>query len=157
MMRGRNHNQLISMDEHYGQTVVIDGKGNDPEIDGIVDDGLENLGIIGALNVDRHFGVLLLELRENVRQDVEASALVCPDDDLAARNTLHFGDRDHHGFARIERFLNVLEERLSGGSEGDLAAGAVEELGSNLFLNATDLRGDGGLRAEALLCGTGER
>src|SRR5215475_9275715 len=157
-MKGRsNQNQLISMDEYHGQTVVIDGKGNNAEIHRIVDNGLEHSSVIGALDVDRHFWVLLLELGEDVRQDVKARAFVRADDDLTARNALHFSDRDHHGFTGIQSFLHVLEEGLARCRQRDLPAGAVKEFSPYFFLDATDLGGDGRLGAETLLCGTGER
>ena len=151
MVRRRNQDQLIAMDEHYGQTVVVDGKGNDAEIDRVVDDGLENLGVIGALDVHRHVGILLLEIRKDVGQDVQASAFVGADDDLAARDALHFGDGHHHGLAGVERFFDILQEGLARSGERDLAAGAVEQLGSDLFLDAANLRRDRRLRAKTLL------
>ena len=137
--------------------VSVTGREIDAEVDGVVDDGFENLAVVGALDVDRNVGILLFEVGKNVRQDVQAGAFVRADDDFAAGNALHLGDGDQHGLAGVERFLDIFLERLAGGGERDLAAGAVEQLGADFFLQAANLGRNGGLGAETLLRRARER
>src|SRR3954468_13516094 len=105
-MRWRDDNQFVTMDEHDSQAIVGDWEGYDSEVHRVVDDGFENAGVVGALDVYRDVGILLLEVGKNVRQDVEAGAFVGADDNFAAGNTFHLGDRYQHGLAGVERVFN---------------------------------------------------
>src|ERR1700722_10109569 len=151
MLRRRNHNQLVSMDENHGQAVVGDGKGNDAEVDGIVDDGLENLAVVCPLNVYGDIGILLLEVGKHIRQDVQASALVRPHNDFAPRHALHLCDRHQHRFTGVEGFLDILLKRLARGRERYLATRTVEQLGPDFFLQPSNLRRNRRLCTETLL------
>ena len=151
MLWRRDQDQLISMNEYHGQTAVVDGKGNDAEIDRVIDDRFENLGVVGALDIHRHIGILLFEVCKNVGQDVQAGAFVGADDDFAAGNALHLGNGDHHGLAGVQRLFHVLQKSLAGGGERDFAAGTVEQLGADFFLDAANLRRNRRLGAETLL------
>ncbi len=157
MLRRSDDDQLVAMDEDDGEAGVGDGKGDDAEVDGVVDDGFENLAVVGALDVHRDVGILLFEVGKNVGQDVEAGAFVGADDDFAARDALHFGDGDQHGFAGVEGVFDVFLEGLAGRSEGNFAAGAVKQFGADFFLQAADLRGNCWLGAETFLRGARER
>src|SRR5580693_2746971 len=157
MVRRGDDDQLILMDEDYGEAVVFYGEGNHAKIDGVVSDRLENLGVVGALDVDRDVGILLLEVGKDFGKDVQAGAFVGAYGDGTAGNVLHFGERGKHGLAGVEGFLGILLKGLAGSSERDFAAGAVEELGSDFVFHSANLGGDGGLGAETLLRGPGER
>src|ERR1700691_431187 len=151
MVRRGGDQQLSLMDEDYGEAVVFYGEGNHAEIDGIVSDRLQNFGVVGALDVHRDIRVLLFEVGKDFGKDVEAGAFVGAYSDGASGDVLHFGERGEHGLAGVEGFLGVFLKGLAGGGEGDLAAGAVEEFGSDFVFDGTNLGGNGGLGAETLL------
>src|SRR5580658_9248637 len=157
MVRRGDDDQLILMDEDYGEAVVFYGEGNDAEVDGIVGDRLENFGVVGALDVDRDVRVLLFEGGKDFGKDVEAGAFVGAHGDGAAGNVLHFGERGEHGLTGVEGFLSIFLKGFAGGGERDFAAGAVEEFGADFVFHAADLGGDGGLGAETLFRCPGER
>src|SRR5579871_6261932 len=139
VVRRRNQNQFIAMDENHGQAGVGYRQREDAEVHRVVDDRFQNFGVVGALDVHRDVGVLLLEVSENVGEDVQAGSFVRANNNLSARHPLHLGNRDHHGLAGIERLLNILLKRFSGGSERHFAPRAIEQLGADLFLDATNL------------------
>src|ERR1700733_4187382 len=64
------------MDEDYGEAVVFYREGNYSEIDGVVGYRFEDLGVVGALDVDRDVGILLFEVGKDFRKDVQAGTFV---------------------------------------------------------------------------------
>src|ERR1022692_335178 len=145
------------MDEDYGEAVVFDRQGDHAEIDGVVGNRLENLGVVGTLDVDRDVGILLFEIGKDLGEDVQASAFVGPYSDGAAGDVLHLSEGGEHGFTGVQRILHVFLEGLASRRERDLAARTVKELGADLVLEGSNLGGDGGLSAETLLRCPGER
>src|SRR5712691_7924698 len=104
----------------------------------------------------RDVGVLLFELGEDLGKDVQAGAFVGADNDLAARHALSFGDGCKDGFAGFKCFFSIFLEQLAGSGDRHLAAGAVEQLCADFFLQGADLGRDRGLGAKALLRSAGE-
>src|ERR1700733_14902641 len=145
------------MDEDYGEAVVFYREGNYSEIDGVVGYRFEDLGVVGALDVDRDVGILLFEVGKDFRKDVQAGTFVGAHGDGAAGDVLHFGERGEHGLAGVEGFLGILLEGFAGGGKRDFAAGAVEKLGADFVFDGANLGGDRGLSAETLLRCPGER
>ena len=87
---------------------------------------------------------------------MQARAFVSAYDDLAPGHALHLRDGNHHGFAGVERIFDIFHEGLARRSKRYLAARAIEELGSDLFLQTANLRRNGRLRAKAFLRRPGE-
>ena len=145
------------MDQDDGQSWIGDRHGHEAEVDRVIDDRVENLAVVGAGDVDRNVRVLLLELGEDLREDVQAGAFIGAYDDLAAGHAFGFGDRGQDGLAGFKNFFSIFLEQLAGGGDGDFAAGTVEQLGADFFLQGADLGGDGRLCAKALLRRAGER
>ena len=145
------------MDEDDGQARVGYGKGNHAEVDRVVDDGFENLAVVGALDVYRDIGILLFEVGKNIGQDVQAGALVRTHNDFAAGHALHLGNGDEHRLAGVESVLDIFLKGLARGGERYLAAGAVEQFGADFFLQPANLRRNGRLSAETLLRRARER
>ncbi len=127
------------------------GSGDHPEIDEVVEHGFEDAGAFGAADVHADLRILTLELGEHLGKDVQAGGFVGADDDLAARRALEFGDLFDDALALAEGGFRIAEEDLARLRQRDLAAGAVEELRSDLVFERPDLRGDGRLGAEAAL------
>ena len=156
-MTGRGDGDEQIAVNHLGfEAVVIDGERDDAEVDGVFENRFEDSRIVGALDADRDAGIVALELGEDLGEDVEAGAFVGADDDFAARDALGFGDLGEDIFAVLDSFFGVLIKELAGGGDGDAASRAVEEAGADLFFEGANLRGDGGLRTEALLGGAGK-
>ncbi len=88
---------------------------------------------------------------------MQAGAFVRSYDDFAARHALHLGNRDQHGLAGVESFLDILLEGFATRGQRDFAAGAVEQLGSDFLFQRANLRRNGGLGAETLLRRARER
>ena len=101
MSRGRNDYQLVAMDEDHGQPVVCDGQGHDAEVHGIINDRVENLGIVSTLDVDRDIRILFLEIGKHLGKNVQACTLVSSYNDLAARNVLHLSQGGEDGLAGV--------------------------------------------------------
>src|SRR5215831_2043807 len=108
MLWGHDENQLVTMNEDYRQAVVIDGKRNHSEIDRVVNDRLQDLGIISAFYADADIGILLFEFGEDFREDVQTSAFVRSDDNLPFGYSFGFGNGGEHRLARFECFLGEL-------------------------------------------------
>ena len=144
------------MNQNDGQPGVGDRHGHEAEVHRVVDDRFQDLAVIGALDVDRHVRILLLELGKDFGKDVQAGAFVGAHDDFAAGHALGFGDGGQHRLAGFKNFFSIFLEELAGGGDGDFPAGAVEQLGADFFLQGADLGRDGRLGAEALLRGPGE-
>src|SRR6516165_4224358 len=109
MLRGHDENQLVAMNEHHRQAVVVHGKRNHSEIDRVVNDRLQNLGVISAFDAYADIGILLFEFGEDLGKDVQTSAFVSSDDNLTLGYSFGFGNGGEHGLALFERFLGELE------------------------------------------------
>ena len=127
------------MNQDDGQARVGDGHGHEAEVDRVVDDRVENLAVVGAGDVDGHVRVLLLELGEDLGEDVQAGAFIGAHDDLSPGYAFGFGNRGQDGLAGFKNFFSIFLEQLAGGGDGDFAAGAVEQLGADFFLQGSDL------------------
>ena len=92
------------------EAVVGDGQRDYTEVHRIFEDGIENARVVGALDADGDVRIITFELRENLGEDVQASAFICADDDFAAGNALGFGDLSEDGFAAVESLLGILEK-----------------------------------------------
>lgn len=133
-MLGRSDDdQLVAMNRDDGEARVGDGEGNYAEVDGVIDDALESLGVIGALDADGDFGIGALEFGEDLGEDVEAGAFVGADNEFAAGNALGLRDGDADRLAGLDGFLCVFQEQLSGLGEGDFATRAVEQASANFL------------------------
>src|ERR1700732_3018885 len=108
MSRGGNDYQLIAMDEDHGQPGVCDGQGYDAKVHGIINDRVENLGIVSTLDVDRDVRILFLEIGKHLGKNVQACTLVSSYNDLAAGNVLHLGQGGEDSLAGVQRLFDVL-------------------------------------------------
>src|SRR5271165_829747 len=61
-----------------------------------------------------------------------------------------FGNLSQDGPAFLQRILGILEEQLAGYRQRNPASGAIQQTRPDLFLERTDLGGNGRLRAIAL-------
>ena len=96
MLRWCDDHQLIAMNQHDGKAIVGHGKRNDAKIDRVIDYRFQNLGVVGARDADVHVRILSLKFREYLWQNVQASAFIGSDDDLAFGYAFVFGDRREH-------------------------------------------------------------
>ena len=156
MLWGGNQHQLILMDEHRCQPVVCDGKRNDTEIHGVVSDGFQNLGVVGALNVHRDIWVEFLETGKHFGKNVQTRPFIGAHNNLSARHTLRLGQSHQHSLPRLQRFLHVFLKGLACRRQGNFAPGSIEQFCSDLLLQRANLRRDGGLGAKTLLRSTRE-
>ena len=136
----------------YGFKPVIGYRhGYNSKIYGIVDNGLQYLGVVGALDIDCDIRILLFKMREDFGQDVQAGAFVCTHHNFTAWHALGFGDRGSHGLARVQCVFGILKEQLARSGQRYFAARAVEKFGPDLFFQGANLRGDCRLRTETFL------
>ncbi len=156
MLGRRDDHQFVAVNQNHRQPGVGDRHRHETKVHRIVDHRFQDLAVIGARDVHRHVRILLLELGKDFGKDVQAGAFIGADDDLAPGHALGLGDRDQHRLAGFKNLFSIFLEELAGSGDGNLAAGAVEQLGPDLFLQGADLRRDGRLRAKALLGSTRE-
>ena len=147
---GSDENQFVFVDGNGGDAFVGDRHGGDAEVGRIVDDGLEHLAGLRALDGDSHVGIAALEFGEDLGEDVQATAFVGGHHDFSAGHAVGFGHGAHGGAARLQSALHVGQKNLSRGGDGNLATGAVQQLGADLFFHGANLRGDRRLGAKAL-------
>jgi hypothetical protein len=69
---------------------------------------------------------------------VQTSAFVGSDDDLAAGNSFHFGDRVHRAALRVEKLFGEVEEGFAWRGERDFSAATVKQLNAKFILKALD-------------------
>src|SRR6185312_3879814 len=117
MVRGRYGNQFISMDKDDSEPVVGDWKGDKYEIHAVVYDRFQNFGVIGALNIYGHVWILLFEVGEDLRKNVEAGAFIRADNDFSAGNAFGFRDGGKNRPARLKRVFNIFQKELAGSRE----------------------------------------
>ncbi len=154
MLRRGNDHQLVAMNQHNRQSRVRDWQGHNSEVNRIVDHRFQNLGVIGPLDIHGHIRILPLEFRKNFGKDVKASALIRSYDNLATWHALGFGDGSENALAGLKCFFSIFLEKLASLCDRYLPAGAVQQLGADVFFKRTDLRRDRRLCAEAFLRGT---
>ena len=140
MSDGRDQDQFVFVDGNGGDSLVGYRHGGNAEVGGIVDDRLQHLARFRAFHGDAHVGIAALELGKNLGKDVQTTAFVGRHHNLSARHAVCFGHGAHGGAARFQSALHVGEKNFSRGGNGNLAAGAIQQLRSNLFLHGTDLR-----------------
>ena len=87
---------------------------------------------------------------------MQAGAFIGAHDDLSAGHAFGFGNRGQDRLAGFKNLFSIFLEQLAGGGDGNFAAGAVEQLGADFFLQGADLGGDGRLGAKTLLRRAGE-
>ena len=151
MFGWRNDNQFVPMYGHTLQTIVVYRQGNHAEVHRIIADGLQDLRIVRALDIDRHVRVVPFELGEHLGKDVEAGTLIRPHHNLSTRHVLGFRDGSKYGLALLKRFFRVLEKQLAGDCQRDPAPGSIQQPSPDLFFERADLRRDSGLSPEAFL------
>ncbi len=136
----RNDDQLVAMNIHHRQALVIHRSGDYAEIHGVFNDRFQNFGAFQPADLDANIGIKLFEFGKNFRQDVETSAFIGPDNDFSPRNALHFRHGGKHGFAGLKGVLRVLLKNFARARECDLAAAAVKQTRTNFFFHGADLR-----------------
>src|SRR2546427_7034010 len=154
MLRRGNDYQLVAMNQHNRQSRVRDWQGYNSEVNRIVDHRFQNLGVIGPLDIHGNIRILTFEFRKNFGKDVQARALIRSYDNLAARHALGLGDGSKNALAGLKCFFSIFLEQLAGLGNRYLPPGAVQQPGTDVFFERTDLRRDCRLCAEALLRGT---
>ena len=71
---------------------------------------------------------------------MQAGAFICSHNNLAAGYALRFRDGSEHSLAGFKRLFSVFLKQLARGGDRNLAAGAVEQLGPDFFLEGANLR-----------------
>src|SRR6202140_1205023 len=156
VLRSRDNNQFIAMNHLRIEPIVRNRQGNYAEIHHVLKNRFQDARVIGALDAHGNIRIIAFKLREDLGQDVEARALIGAHDNLAARDSLGFGNLGENRFALLQRLLGILEKQFAGGSEGDASARAVEQAGAYFFFKCANLGGNGGLGGGTLFCGAGE-
>ena len=156
-MAGRDDEfELVGMNEDDLEFFLLDGELADAEVGEVIDDGFDDSGAVGAVDVDLDVGEKLFEFAEDVGKDVEAGGFVGGDDEFAAGHFIEFVDIVLRAAAEVENLFAVVGEDFSGGGEGDAGAEAIEEGGVEFLFELAHLSADGWLRAEAREGGLGE-
>ncbi len=58
MIDGRNYDQFIAVDRHYGVALVFDWHRDHAEVAGVLDDGLKNLLVLRTFHADSNVRIL---------------------------------------------------------------------------------------------------
>ncbi len=156
MARGHDHHQFVAMNHLRFQPVVGHGQRDHAKVDHVLQDRLEDPGIVGALDAHGHIRIVAFELREHLGQDVQAGAFIRSHHNFAAGHALGFGNLGEDRLAPLDRLLGILEKQFARCGERDAASGAVEQTSADFFFQRADLRRDGGLGAKTLLRRAGE-
>ena len=83
---GDDHHELVLVNGFEVKARVLDGEGDDTEFNFAVEDELDGFGALGADDVEGDARVLLFELADEERQDVEGGGVVGADGESAARH-----------------------------------------------------------------------
>src|SRR5260221_14099305 len=110
MVGRRDQYQLIAMNDYDFQSSVIHGHGDYAEVDAVIDDGLQDLAPFHTIDADVYFRVFVLEVREDLRQDVQAGAFIRTHHDLPAGNTVHVRKRGNDLAALVRRRFSIATE-----------------------------------------------
>lgn len=156
MAGGDDENQFVFVDDFNVEAGIADGERDDAELDLAVENERDGFGALGADDVEGDTRVLLFELGDEQRKDVERSGVVGGDGEGAAGHALHILQGEADVLELDERLLGEGPEDAAGGSKGDFAAATVEEAMTEVGFEGADLRGDGGLGDVQPLGGAGE-
>ena len=142
-------------DEVLAQHLVhVQARGHRPEVEGPSDErevelpGTEGLDEFArALLHDLEFdsGMLGVEAAERLGDEAHAQGRSRPEADPALPQTGEFVHVEADRLGVGEHPPRSRQQRLAGCGEGDVPAGAMEELGPELLLQGRDLPGQGGL------------
>ena len=105
MFGWRNQNQVVFVDKHRRQSIVIDRHRDHSEIDRIIDHRFQDLGVVRPADANGNVGILLLEMGKDLGKDVQARALIRADHNFSAWHAFSFRNRYGRGFACVERFF----------------------------------------------------
>src|SRR5208337_886733 len=156
MTRSRDHHEFVAVNHLRLESVVGHGQRDHAKVHHVLDNRLENPGVVGTPDAHGDVGIVALELREYLGQDVQAGAFIGAHHNFAAGNALGLGDLGEDRLAPLQRLFGILEKQFAGCGERDASARAVEQAGAYFFLQRTDLGGNGGLGAKTLLRRAGE-
>ena len=109
-----------------------------------------------ARDGNRHAWIFSFELRENLRQDVEAGRLIGTDDELAARRASHFRQRTNNIASRLQGLFRIFQEKSAASGQRDTAAGSIKQSGANILFQSSNLRRNGWLGAKQFLRSAGK-
>ena len=153
---GSNDNHFILMHRHYGESRIIDRLGSDAEVNLLRHHGLQRSRSLIARNGHGHARIFFLELRKDLRQDVQAGGLIGADHQFAARGTGHLRQCAHDISPRLQRLFCILQEQFAAGGQRDPTAGSIKQPSAHIFFKATNLGGNCRLRAKQLFCRAGK-
>ena len=87
-----------------------------------------------------------------MRQYVKTGCLICANENLAARRSIQLRNGQLGFIVQPEQPLRITEKQFPGLREADLLADPIEKLFAKLFFEHSNLRANGRLCSEELLC-----
>jgi hypothetical protein len=142
MACGRNQPDLVGVNLHDLQLLLLHRQLGKSEISEVIQDSADDAGAIRPIYMQLNVGELLLILRKDRGQDVDTSGLIRRDYEFAARDALEFVDYFLRTAAKLKNLFSVFAENLPCRSQRDPRSQAFEESAVELLLELPDLSAD---------------
>ena len=140
MPRWSDHHQLITVNIHRLQALVIHWSGDHAKVHAVIDHRFQNLGTLQAADIHAHAGVQPFELGKDLRQDMQTGGLVGAYHDFSPGYAVHLAQGGNDVFAGLQGSFSIFLEGLARDRKRHLAAAAVKEARANLLLQGAYLR-----------------
>ena len=154
--RGDDQFEFVGVDENNLDLLFLDRQLTNAEVGEVIENGFDDAGTVGAIDVNLNVGEKFFEFAENIGEDVKAGGFVGGDDEFAPGHFVEFIDGVLRAAAKVENLFAIVSEDLSRRGEGDAGAEAIEEGRVKFLFELAHLGTNGRLRAEARESGLGE-